>query len=920
MTTKPERKMTLRDKLSRLTYLQAAKLLGEQGKQLIQQGGKFEIDLEQQVYFRGDLFQLKIPFDSEGNSANASITMMAESRNRLKWNCTRCNGPCEHVGAALSLILEEKMLLGLSKPPKERVPVESLSEQELVAQAIADRKARAKEEKFKLKSTTPKKAWGEYTLTSKASGKTYQLSVRGFEPGSSYCSCPDFRKNTLGTCKHLIYATGRIKAKFTAAKIRKYKPKEFSLTLDFDHADGIDSTQKLTDGMASGPALRLKPPHKLDDDAKKIAHKLIDKSTTDVSRLIRCVTRLDKAGHQVNIFPDALEYIDQRLHQQRMADLIEQIRSDPAEHSLRTTLLKANLLPYQLDGIAFAAGAGRAILADDMGLGKTIQGIGVAELLAQQSDIKKVLVICPTSLKSQWAAEIQRFCDRDSQLVLGSMAERAQQYDNDSFFTICNYEQVLRDIMSIEKTQWDLIILDEGQRIKNWEAKTTAVVKSLRSKFALVLTGTPLENRLSELFSVVQFVDDRRLGPSFRFFNRHRIVDEKGKVLGYKNMAELRKTLAPIMLRRTRDQVLKQLPPRTTDIVRIMPTEEQKAINDSNMRIVAQIVRKPYFTEMDFLRLQRSLLAARMSADSTFLNTKENPSYSSKLERLEELLIQLFEDESRKVVLFSEWTTMLDLIEEILDRHKLRFVRLDGKVPQKKRKALVDAFQTDPECKLFITSNAGSTGLNLQAANTVINVDLPWNPAVLEQRIARAHRMGQKNPVHVYLLVTQNTLEEQMLVSLDDKRNLALAALDVESEVDELMMVSGMEEMKRRLEVLIGAKPEAPLDHSMEQDVEEKTQSLTAEIEHRQRVASAGGEMLGAVFNFLGELVTQSPQSESLAKPNEQVVEQVRAGLASCVHTDESGRQQLTVSLPNEDALKNLATTLATLLATGDKP
>lgn len=907
--------MTLRDKLSRLTYLQAVKLLGDEGKKLLIEGGKFDVNIEQQVYFRGDLFQLKIPFDAEGNSANASITMMAEARNRLKWNCTLCNGPCEHIGAALSLILEEKMLLGLSKPPKERVPVESLSEDELVVQAIADRKVRAKEEKFILKSTTPKKPWGEYTLISKASGKTYRLSIRGFEPGSSYCSCPDFRKNTLGTCKHLIYAASRIKAKFTAAKSGIYKAKEFSLTLDFYH----DNSNNPPENMGRSLALRLKPPRKLDDSAEKIARKFIDKSTTNVSQLVRCVAKLDKAGHQVNIFPDALEFIDQRLHQERLASLVAEIRKDPAKHPLRTTLLKAKLLPYQLDGIAFAAGAGRAILADDMGLGKTIQGIGVAELLAQQSDIKKVLVICPTSLKSQWAAEVQKFCNRDCQLVLGSMVDRAGQYDNDSFFTICNYEQVLRDMIAIEATKWDLIILDEGQRIKNWEAKTTGVIKTLKSKFALVLTGTPLENRLSELFSVVQFVDDRRLGPGFRFFNKHRIVDEKGKVLGYKNMADLRKTLAPIMLRRTRDQVLKQLPPRTTDILRIMPTEEQKAINDSNMQIVAQIVSKPYFTEMDFLRLQRSLLAARMSADSTFLNTKEDPSYSSKLERLEELLIQLFEDETRKVVLFSEWTTMLDLIEKILVRHKLRFVRLDGKVPQKKRKALVDEFQTDPECKLFITSNAGSTGLNLQSANTVINVDLPWNPAVLEQRIARAHRMGQKNPVHVYLLVTQGTLEEQMLVSLDDKRNLALAALDTDSEVDELKMVSGMEEMKRRLEILIGAKPEAPLDGSLERDAFHTSQSLNAEIEHRHRVASAGGEMLGAVFNFLGELVTQSPQSESQPKPDELVVEQVRAGLANCVQTDETGRQQLTVTLPNEDALKNLATTLATLLAGGNK-
>ncbi len=775
-----------------------------------------------------------------------------------------------------------------------------------MAEALADRIARAKEEKFKLNSNQPKKPWGQYTLTSKASGKTYQLSIQGLQVGESYCSCPDFRKNTLGTCKHLIYAQQRIKAKFPSGKRRKFKPKDFALSVDFRDPAASNSV-----------ALRLRPPHKLDETAAKIAGKLINRSTTDISTVIRCASKLEKSGYQVNVFPDAAELIDQQLHQTHVESLVAEIRKNPAEHPLRKSLLKNELLPYQLDGIAFAVGAGRAVLADDMGLGKTIQGIGVAELLARESGINKVLVICPTSLKSQWAAEVERFCDRDCQLVVGSMAARAEQYENDAFFTICNYEQVLRDIISIELVDWDLIILDEGQRIKNWEAKTTQVVKSLKSRYALVLSGTPLENRLSELFSVVQFVDDRRLGPGFRFFNKHRIVDERGKVLGYKNLTELRKTLAPIMLRRTREQVLKELPPRTTEVVRVTPTEEQLEINNANMRIVAQIVRKAYFTEMDFLRLQRSLLAARMAADSTFLNTKAEPSHSSKLERLDELLQELFESQNRKVVLFSEWTTMLGLIEKILVRQKLKYVRLDGSVPQKKRKALVDQFQKDPDCQLFISTNAGSTGLNLQAANTVINVDLPWNPAILEQRIARAHRMGQSNPVHVYLLVTQDTLEEQMLVALDDKRNLALAALDSESDVDTLEMVSGMEEMKRRLEVLIGAKPEVPIDGSQQTAAENAGNSLTSQFEHRQRVASAGGEMLGAVFNFLGELVNQSPAVS--AQPDAQVVKQVQEGLANCVQTDESGRQQLTVTLPNEAALKNLATTLATLLVGGVK-
>jgi SNF2 family DNA or RNA helicase len=434
-----------------------------------------------------------------------------------------------------------------------------------------------------------------------------------------------------------------------------------------------------------------------------------------------------------------------------------------------------------------------------MGLGKTIQAIGVAELLAREAEITRVLVICPTSLKSQWRNEIHRFCDRDCQLVMGRAEERAEQYRSDAFFTVCNYEQVLRDLPSIENAPWDLIVLDEGQRIKNWEAKTSNMVKGLRSKFALVLTGTPLENRLDELFSVVQFVDQRQLGPGFRFFNRHRVVDEKGKVLGYRNLDQLRERLKPILLRRTRSTVMKDLPERTVEIVRIAPTQEQLDHHVSHMRTVSQITRKKFISEMDLLRLQKALLMCRMAADSSFLVDKQPPGFSSKLERLAELFDELFAEEDRKVVLFSEWTTMLNLIEPLLKKRGLDFVRLDGSVPQKKRQQLVQRFQTDADCRLFLTTNAGSTGLNLQAANTVINVDLPWNPAILEQRIARAHRMGQKRSVQVYLLVTEGTLEENLLETLSNKKELAMAALDVDSDVDEVQLHSGIDELKSRM-------------------------------------------------------------------------------------------------------------------------
>jgi len=276
------------------------------------------------------------------------------------------------------------------------------------------------------------------------------------------------------------------------------------------------------------------------------------------------------------------------------------------------------------------------------------------------------------------------------------------------------------------------------------------------------------------------------------------------------------------------------------------------------------------------------------------------------------LFERLFEEQGRKVVLFSEWTTMLDLIEAQLKKRKLDFVRLDGGVPQKQRQALVHKFQTDADCKLFLTTNAGSVGLNLQAANTVINVDLPWNPAVLEQRIARAHRMGQKQEVQVYVLVTEQTIEENLLATIAAKKDLALAALDAESDVEQVDLHSGMEELKSRLEVLLGAKPEAPIDESVKRSAAEQAKGTLNE-ERRERVAAAGGELLGAAFKFLGELVSQ----QQTPQPPSELVDSLRTGLSACVEENGDGKPRLTLTLPDRSALLNLAQTLATLLAAG---
>jgi len=874
--------MTLLERLSRMTHRQAVKLLGNSGEKLIMSGGKIDIDIAEQVTLAPNVFRLKFP------DATVSIIDDDLSVDKLRVVCSTCHDHCEHAGAAFALLLEEKTSLNLATPPKDDAtePLD-LTEEELVTRELLRRTDRASKERMVAKPIDAKSVWTDYIVTSRESGKSYRVALRGWERGESYCSCPDFRKNTLGTCKHILYVIDKTRTRFpTWKKTAPFSPDVISVFLLYH----------------TSVELHLQLPEHSDPYSKKIMRPFASRDIQDVAALLKAISALTARGVEVLLYPDAEQFITLQLHRLRIQTLVSSITKDPQHHPLRKELLQIELLPYQLEGIAFVVGNGRAVLADDMGLGKTIQGVGAAELLARECGIKKVLVVCPASVKSQWKQEITRYSSRTASIVVGTATERYEQYSNDTFFTICNYEQVLRDLQAIDKTPWDFIILDEGQRIKNWEAKTSKVIKGLRSRYALVLSGTPLENRLEELYSVLEFIDDRRLGPDFRFEHQFRVDNGRGKVTGYKNLDKLRQLLRPVLLRRTRASVLQQLPPRTTEIVRIEPTEEQLDIHGAQKRIINQIVNKAYISEMDLLRLQKALLICRMVADSTFLVNKQEPAYSTKLERLRELVTELCLEPDRKIVLFSEWTTMLDLIEKyILRPLNVDFVRLDGSVPQKKRQGLVQTFQTDASCRLFIATNAGSTGLNLQAANTVVNVDLPWNPAILEQRIGRAHRMGQKRPVHVYLLVTEQTIEESMLGTLAAKKDLSLAALDIESGVTRVSMTAGIDELKKKLELLLAEKPAVSIDISEQERIEAEAHRLTRSRE----VEESGGKLISAMFSFLRSVIP-SPQPLDAG-----VVENFKSGILNAATQEEDGSFSMKIKFPDAAAIEEMAKTMA---------
>ena len=325
------------------------------------------------------------------------------------------------------------------------------------------------------------------------------------------------------------------------------------------------------------------------------------------------------------------------------------------------------------------------------------------------------------------------------------------------------------------------MIVDEAQRVKNWNTIAARALKRIDSSYAVVLTGTPLEIKLEELISIVQFVDQHRLGPTWKLLHEHQVKDEAGRVTGYTGLEKIGQTLAPIMIRRRKSEVLTQLPERTDQNLMVPMTEMQMLHHQKNADVVAQIVNRwrkmKFLSDKDQRRLTCALQNMRMSCNSTYLLDQETD-HGVKADELAALFDDLFAQPEAKAVVFSQWTRTHDIVIRRLETRGIGYVSFHGGVPSEKRPALVDRFRNDPDCRVFLSTDAGATGLNLQHASTLVNMDLPWNPALLEQRIARIHRMGQKRPVQIVNFVAKGTIEEGMLSVLAFKRSLSAGILD----------------------------------------------------------------------------------------------------------------------------------------------
>ena len=647
---------------------------------------------------------------------------------------------------------------------------------------VALRQQQAEKEVFAISQVDEEYCPGEYKIGNAITRNEYKVVYRGRNSMWNYCSCMDFKTSQLGTCKHLEAVKLWVKKK--KKKVHREQPSYSSVYIDYKGPRSV----KIRFGETCNDIFKRLAKDYFDGDGV-----LREEAYDKFDIFLHAAKAIDE---NFRCYGDALDFIISKREKSRRLQLVESKYSDETLDSL----LKARLYPYQKEGIRFAVKAGKAIIADEMGLGKTIQAIAASEIYLREGMADNVLVVCPT-LKYQWKKEIEKFTGGDMTEVMdehsgqivpvpkvivieGSPFKRQRMYMSSTPYKIVSYNTVCNDIREMGRLSVGVLVMDEIQRLKNWDTQISRAARKIDSDYAVLLSGTPLENKLEELYANMELVDQFCLGPYYKFKEEHILLDqETGKIIGYRNLNAIGEQIREKLLRRTKKGVQLQLPKRSDQYLLVPMTSAQADYHTEFKWELTKILNKynkfHYMSEQDRRRLMLLLSQMRMVADSTFILEQDlKKRQDVKIAEVMNLLDNVFANGDEKVVIFSEWERMARLVAIELEKRGIRFEFLNGSIPAKQRGRLVENFTTLPESRVFISTDAGSTGLNLQVASILINLDLPWNPAVLEQRIARIYRLGQERPVQILNLVSKDSIEEGMIAKLKFKTSMFEGVLD----------------------------------------------------------------------------------------------------------------------------------------------
>ena len=425
---------------------------------------------------------------------------------------------------------------------------------------VALRHNQAEREHFAISEVSEQFCPGEYSVRNHKTRSQYKVVYRGAYSPWNYCSCPDFRTSGLGTCKHIE----GVKLWLQAEGKEPYseEPRYSSVYVDYRGQRSI----RIRFGQGYRRELAALAGEYFDH-----ASVLRPEAYASFDTFLEKARSIDP---EFRCYPDALEMVIGQRERQGRVTLMENVYTDETLDALLT----APLYPYQKEGVRFAVKAGKAIIADEMGLGKTVQAICCAEIYLRQQMVENVLIVCPTSLKYQWKSEIEKWTGRATVLIEGYATRRLELYQAAAPYKIVSYQSLANDIKSLNRLSVDLLIMDEVQRLKNWNTGLAQAVRRIDSHYSVLLSGTPLENKLDELVSIVQLADPYCLSPLYRFRHEHIVTDTlTGKAIGYKNLSDIRQRLSGTLIRRTKQSVRLQLPGRTDQYLLIPMTQQQSS-------------------------------------------------------------------------------------------------------------------------------------------------------------------------------------------------------------------------------------------------------------------------------------------------------------------------------------------------------
>ena len=484
-----------------------------------------------------------------------------------------------------------------------------------------------------------------------------------------------------------------------------------------------------------------------------------------------------------------LEQAGSVLAHEEWQDKLQQFKSAMEVDPKPPVTLKAELRDYQIEGFKWLAkmaawGMG-CCLADDMGLGKTLQVLAV---LLHNMDFGPVLVLAPSSVGFNWVNETRKFAPTLNPILYREKNRKALLKDlGPGDLLVTSYSLVWRDIEELNKIEWGTLVLDEAQAVKNAHTKTAKAVYTINAKWKVAMTGTPVENHLSDLWSLFRAIVPGLFGPWESFKHKFVIPIEVDKDKSARRA--LAKVVRPFILRRTKTEVLEELPSRTEQILYAELSDDERALYESVRLKALQDIEKEQAGEASRFKILAALTKLRQLACHPAMVMEDWDGPSAKINILLDTLETLI-DGGHRALIFSQFTTLLELVRAELEKNGMSYLMLTGKTPVRIRDGLIDSFQRGNADCFLISLKAGGTGLNLTAADYVIHLDPWWNPAVEDQATDRVHRIGQTRPVTVYKLVAKGTIEERILSLHKEKKDLISGVLE---GTDEAAKLSGSE-------------------------------------------------------------------------------------------------------------------------------